>query len=1194
MKSSQSSGNKRSGLVRPLPLALALAGVIGTLAALFPGQQRLNNLSRQRQSDPLSGVYLQVLLRTHPGDIELRRTLARNLTAAGKWDEARNTVAPLLERRGEDGTLARLEALEIDFSMMKSLPRTSGKRDAIGAGIADRIARLRMETAAPATLMRLAEIGNEMNLPDAAAAVYQTLATADPGKRQAWLNLAAEKFLAADSPLRAAHVYEDAAKAMQGDETAWRKYLLQALDTYLSANAGKEALRLAETSMPRFTGDAGFLRRAVAIASMQNDMIRAQQWGRQLLALTPGDTAILSQQVDIEIAAGDLASALQLQGSLLALSPEDIGQHARLARIADWSGRQELALRHWATLARRMPSGEAMDRALLIAAAREDDRLWLELAALAMQKREMKPHELDTLRKILNRNKEAERLVAFLREYTKRYPQREQAIALAQAQEKQGDVNGAIATWQRITPRFVGPVESARRQAELLLRAQKPDDGWLALQHARALAAPGDADYWLTFGNLAWQRGSMSDALSAYRTLWDAGAAQVLAAERLIDIYNEKGEPKQAIAIGKEAARRLGGARWLLLAMDAAARASRWEDLRELLTFAQRNERQFADSAMYWLLTAHLAVHDGQKPAARNAYLRALSVDPASASTRVQLLWFEIDNGDKEELERRLRQWQADAQAQPLYWRTYAAGLLRLKRVDESFVWFEKATRAEPDDYLWISGYADGLARSGRIEQAHRLRSAILPKLKTMLAANGDTKPADKTLLLVHATLAREVEGAAAGEQALQDMLARGYDDADVYEALVASCLSQKKFDAARNWLQRAAAAHRRLPAYQRLAVALEQDDRPAIAELLSQYEKDLSAADRVTALRRLGRNTQALSLTEKSLREEGEQAGELLRQHHDQLKLQLAHSIEAGHEQRNLADLHIARSEAALSLPREAGRLTLRVAHIGLRADGNALLAPGFRSENDVSLLTELAAGSDPLRITVGRNQRRDTSLTYGRLEWTHRIASLLSARVALSVNGLTEETSALRVMGSEDRLGVTFAGNPTSSTYALASLAAQRFHTRGGDALGHGYRVEGEWGATIFDKDPALTMRVAGSWEENRPRDLPPPGLSGMLLPPAATVENVLSRRFKTVGAGATLRHGRPDEPGRPYATFDGWIGRQWPLNDIAYSARVAAGTRLFGPDQIRFEAFYTNVQGGISVHANRGLGIWYRYLY
>lgn len=1196
MKPSPANKEKRSRLIRPMALLAAVVSVGALYLGLFPSQQRMKALAEQGKSDALSIPYLQLLLRTHPGDSSLRMALAHKLAALGKWNDARNILDPILKQSGKEGVQARLAMLEIDFSLANTLPKDSWERNQVLALAARQIESLGKGALETVALVRIAEISLAVNRPDMAATLYMKLASIDSVKRQTWLDLAAKAYLASGAPTRAGYAYQAVAASSPNDVAIQRKYTLLALDAFLAGNAGKEALHLAEASVPRLGSDREFMQRVVAIALLQNDIARAQQLGRQLVSLAPDEPLILKQQVDVELAAKDLAAALSLARRLVALDPSDIEQRIRLARIAEWSIQQEIALEQWAWLARRDSAGEAMDNALRLASGRNEDALWLELAALRAQLRPLKPQELAALAAVQIRNKEVKQLLGFLQGYVERYPaQREVWETLAKTQEQQGDLTAAVATWQRMGPHLIRPVEAAGHQAELLLKDGKVNDALTVLRAVRTQATVGDSYYWQTYGDLAWDSEQKTEALAAYRTLWEANAGDVRVAERLIQLYLSTGEARLAIATARQAYLRFSGEpRWLLLAMDAASQAALWEDLQELGTAAKSEEKKFANSEMYWLLQAHVANHFERRQEARSAYKRALALNPASVSVRVNLLWFEINGDDKQQLGERLRQWRGDALAEPAYWGAYAAGLLLLRRTDESLPWFERQARVKPDDYLWLLSYADALTQTGRADQAWRLRRHVFLRLRPRLSDQEQAlKPSDKSLQLAYASLVRDFDGAPAGDRVLQKLLARGFNDADVHELLVASYLTQEKYESARYWLLNAHAERHKLPDWQSLAVALAQNDRAAIEQILKQKDSMISTPDRVTALRRLGRNEQALVLAEAALLEPDGHDNEVLQQHRDQLALQLSRRFEFKLEERRFGNLKIDGSRLAGSFPLSGGRATVQLAHNRLSSSSNELSVTGFQNENDISVMADLLVKDDPMRFSLGVNQRSDKTLPYGRYEWTHRLAKTVSTRLEASVNGLTDETTALRAIGAKDKLAVGVSVNLTDSEYARVELAGQHFHTRSGATLGSGYRVEGELGSTIFKKIPIWQVRLSGSLEKNRLTDRLPAELLGSALAPSASVDSVLSRRFSTLGVGTTIGFGHKDGLERsPYGLIDAWVGRQWPGNDFAYNLRISMGRPIFGPDQLSVEGFYTNVQAEQSGSANRGIGVMYRY--
>lgn len=687
-----------------------------------------------------------------------------------------------------------------------------------------------------------------------------------------------------------------------------------------------------------------------------------------------------------------------------------------------------------------------------------------------------------------------------------------------------------------------------------------------------------------------------SAELLAARAAWEGGTTDPRVPERLIDLFKANGQFGQAIAVGEDAYRRFGEARWLILAMDTAAGASLPQELQRLLAVAARDEEKFAGVESYWLLNAYVATENRDRPAARIAYNRALAINPSSVATRTQLLWFEINGNDTESLGQHLQQWQQDAQSAPAFWTPYAVGLVKVNRPDESIPWYERQVGAKPDDIPWQLSYAYVLSEAGRPAEAQGLRRGILRRLKDNPGVIARLSVADrKSIMLAHASMARDFEGVPAGNRVLQDMVALGYRDPDVYSQLVANSLAMQDVKGAHQWLLRAEADGHILPAYQVLGVALGRNDQRMIAKVLQERNAELTVTDRMTALRGSGRLVEALALADSSLPHASEETDRQLRQQRYEIASEQARRVEIRFEQRNISELGIARKEVWASQPAPWGRTTVRLARNSLRSENGSPNLTLVRDENDFSVKADLTLAGDPFKVTLGTNQRSDVSFAYGSAEWIHNLTKDVRARVEAAINALTEESAAIRALGKKDKLLFGLSGNPSPRTNARVEVAAQRFQTRSGDTLGKGIHVEGEIGAVALQGSPNLQVRLSGSADRNQLAASLPPGLAGTVLSPFATVESLIPKRFSTLGAGSTLRIGQSYGPDRgANGFFDVWVGRQWPSRERAYSLRMAAALPVRTAGEFKLEAYYSNVQTGVasSGKSYRGIAVGYRH--
>ena len=143
-----------------------------------------------------------------------------------------------------------------------------------------------------------------------------------------------------------------AASAAAGPRDDGAADLLAAIDVLRATDDGARALQVIEQAIARWPADRRLLARAVDLALAQNDARRAQSFGARLVALAPGDDPVLSRQLDLDLAVGDNEAALRTLSALVERRPDDESLRRRLAQIATWANRPQVALAAW-TLARR-------------------------------------------------------------------------------------------------------------------------------------------------------------------------------------------------------------------------------------------------------------------------------------------------------------------------------------------------------------------------------------------------------------------------------------------------------------------------------------------------------------------------------------------------------------------------------------------------------------------------------------------------------------------------------------------------------------------------------------------------------------------------------------------------------------------------------------------------------------------------
>jgi predicted Zn-dependent protease len=722
----------RTKVIRLSGIFLLVATLIATLTFLFQYQHDLAIRIKTEPANRISVIYLRLLIQMQPQDNTLRIELAQKLRDLGRWDEAHETLQPMLSHNGQINWPAWLLSTEIQTGKLFAMNENDPQRLTLIHTLGDEIAALSTTEIPDAHLEELAKLSLGLARPDVAADLYDRLAVKDAARRPEWLAMAGQWRLASNSPQKAGQTYNEASM-IATDPIAARQYAIKALEAYRAANDDKTTLSLASAYVARFPDSRQLLDCAIEIARAQASQGKALEWGLKRLSLDPDDKELLQRQLKIALEAGNLSTALKLAQQLVQQEPEDGAAHQQLAQIAEWAGNPRLALTEWRWLARQNPEGPAAMHALGLARGLGNDSARIEMLDLISHQRALEDTEITELTEACGHTGALGNGIKLLRSYLTQHPKQFSAwTALAQLQEQDGQLLAAAATWHLIGKGFNRPIEAACSRAELLWRLNRQDDAFQLLAGFQSAATDDKTAYWKLLGDQAWSLDQKSAALTAYHILWRTDKADTMVAERLIQLARNMNQADEAIAISEAAFNRFGETRFLLLGIDVAIAADSWKEVARLMKTARQEQEQLKDTEMYWLQEALLAVHDGRYEVAQAHYHRAMQINPASVSARVGLLWVLIEANDTRQLPVYLRRWETDAIANPDFWGAYAIAMTKLGWTKRALPWYQRQAKANPQDSALLISYSQTLAKAGETDAAWRLRRHVLLQLRTM------------------------------------------------------------------------------------------------------------------------------------------------------------------------------------------------------------------------------------------------------------------------------------------------------------------------------------------------------------------------------------------------------------------------------------------------------------------------------
>lgn len=1099
------------------------------------------------QPDALSVAYLKALLQAAPADPAVRLKLVRHYLAVGNWLAAGQVL-----KTGGDGLLDLPQAqwllLQIQLAEYRATSPEQEQKRSRQKALADRIPALPTTGFNPAQLAELADISLQLGLPREAMEFYVRAAAEYPPQGSQWNAAAARSALAANLPSRAGDYYLQALQ-QAGDRKTTVESAQAAAKAYEAADQGDRALAVIHMALQRFPEDRPLLERGVALALARQQPQTADKWNRRLLKHSPDDPAALKRQLTLALQWERKEEALACSRRLMQHAPRDPAMLRRHAELAQWNGRYAVALRTLRKL------GDVT----------HDPGVYWQMQALAQNSYETDTElaALDFLaaRPGLGVGKILEMAQRF--EYLG-YPEKADALlavpapdrslltARALLRERMGEPEAALEIRRRLAARRDSQPDDILQAARLLWRLGRTSEAYEMIRRLPAGYMPADADTALLMGELAWLQADYSMAAEVYRRLWQGPADQDFARRRMVLTYGQLGRSAEVVTMLEARWSRTGDGADLLMALVEARRTEMWPELGRLLDQAGRASGRFAAQSVYWLLKGDWHSYRQEYHQAFRAFQRALDLEPRSPAAADGLLWSLINTDDHKQLDF----WLATLtrRGMPLN-EAYATALQVLGRYRESLAWYRDRMHQHRNDALWLLNLGDLLEQCGRSDAALGARQRAL---EVFLAAQ-DQEPDDRRTALI---------AAHAGIPAAARWLAG--QPAEIRRVMLLNWWLQRGcFDNARTWLLRHQVQRMQLPGWQQLLLAMNAQDRPAVAELLRNGRLS-DSGDRMTAYTFLGRDDLALA--------------------------------EIGGPDELTPDRLAAAAAAADRVP-HFGELACTT----LQSDGLAMVAQEMRGWT--------SRGRQSWGLEVGQSQFEagdDTPLTAApgseftlNASWRLRHRGVWEAAAGLrrgdgdtanplklgyrSVEGRRwqyrldwQQDAApdggllLRMLGTVDRLstGIDYRIDPRLSTSLRGGL--HRYRSLGNGNLASG--GNGGWTLTyrLADGMYACFLSAGAAWEHNAVADELPADLQPMFA--ADTTPAVMvPESYREIGMTLHLGRGglREDFPqvAGPRWFAELWLGNVEPDTGLSVAARTGLGAALFGSDELGLTAEYDN---------------------
>jgi len=1097
----------------PLWLIALLAAFVGVALVLLYPRQDLERLLTATPDTPIAEAYLDNLLRTDPNNPRLRLLLARRQAELGQPDKARQTLKPALEAADPE---LRREARWVLWDLEEIGRRRTNKQSPAERHAAESRQRallheLAQESTSLERQMALAAAAFQLGEGALGRKLYQDIAASirNPDEAATLFAHAASTALGAGDYAGSAELYLFARQSTSERRLA-RQYLHAALRALQSGNQPLAAVELGERSLGEFADDQETLLLMVNLARAAGRPDIAERYVRQLLRLAlqrqwqalqiarawgEGSFMAVSQQArqsgpgiafddkiytlgyDVFLESRKLEDAWQVASSAVRQAPGNLAWRERLARVAEWTGRPQVALENWLKVAQETSKDEAWQAVLRLSPGLFDDATLIPALRHELTQR---PGDLRLTRELVaayERLGEPQAALAFLESQSRNRP--ELLEALAELAERAGRTDTAIATWQRL---FANPAQlttgRALRLATLLLQQGRGEEGLKWLEGARAnagLASETDVDYWRLTGQLAETQQKDELAIDVFRRLVASEHADVADYDGLIRLLGDS-RPLEAAQLAGQAWQRFDQARHLIQALNLYASRSRWPEMGALLRqldpapgATQHALQPLQGQATFLRLLGTWQQNTGQLAAARRSYEAGLRLAPDSADMQQALLWLFIDCNDAVALRKLLAGHEISWRQNDSLHDTLAAAYQALSLPQVALQrYLTPLLASHRDDFLWLMNYADALDQNQQADRAWRLRRHLLSSEWQAARGQASRQEArrrwlsdeglEQTRRLARTRLLLTQRPGDVGLDALRELLrldrdARGNYSNAAAETAIGWLQDAGEYSAERGflWHQYARAQGKAVnrPLWAEITVAFAEDDKAATGQLLATYDERLPRYDRVNAARAV----------------------------HD-LRLAQTAAFEAQSDQTDDDPTHLQLSETLLAFSDSTG---LGVAKRELGSIDELLGGATYHLAIDPRLSLDMEAGNIDRKVrdeNLIRNVPNET-LFNARLNWQHdagethvslgqresfarytpllveheqRIDNRLSFGLALGSQLPTADTLPLRIAGMKDRATLSLRYRPTRLDQILVEHWQERYQLQTGGELGSG----------------------------------------------------------------------------------------------------------------------------------------------
>jgi hypothetical protein len=364
------------------------------------------------------------------------------------------------------------------------------------------------------------------------------------------------------------------------------------------------------------------------------------------------------------------------------------------------------------------------------------------------------------------------------------------------------------------------------------------------------------------------------------------------------------------------------------------------------------------------------------------------------------------------------------------------------------------------------------------------------------------------------------------------------------------------------------------LPNWLRLSLALLKNDKSELQRLLQQ-PAELPIADKMVALERLGRKSEAISLGLNELNDHHDEATrsqirQLLvgqRQHYE-------NGYRLGFQSQQRGALSVEQSEVLIQ--HRDGDQVFSLLWQPSKIDGIAPVISAPLSESDVTLNWRSLGEHQDWQLALNYSEREWQSNIGATLSYSRQLDASLNAKVSVA-DGVRSQLSGPAWLTSYEQQAIVSLNQSWDSRLTSGVNFGWR-QLKGMDdkTIARGFGLDASLDFKVFVADPSWVVNGSFQWYRfNQSAALSPAVLYYFQQP--ITAEFIVPEKFGRIGFSSRWYHGSVHQIAHqvpsPRWHFAVNVGYQWPRDVTDYGISTGLGWRIFGDDELALSADWSS---------------------